>query len=195
MANELPWFKRGDHYLDILNNKLMCLSEGPEPVFGTYLFSSVAAASESAWIRMDTNATDLETDMEHLFFQWFMSILKKGLVYVQYPMGEEIWTTDKLVPNTSIGEEKAYIDHQLSPFLNPHPRTEFFIVKGVTIGFKYFNTEDYALSQKLRFVGAKFRHDQVKVGEAHPLTDIPVTEEEFNRLKSISRPLYMRRIA
>jgi len=193
--SELPWFKRGDHYYDILREKLMCLSQGPESVFGSYQFSSVAAASESAWIRMDTNATDLETDMEHLFFQWFMGILKKGLVYVQYPMGEEIWTTDKLVPNTAAGEEKAYMDNKLSPFLNPHPKTEFFIIKGVTIGFKYYNTEAFALSQKLRFLGAKFRHDEVKVGEAHPLTGIPVTEEELNRLKALARPIYTRRIA
>jgi len=192
---ELPWFERGSHYYDTLKEKLMCLTEGPEPVYATYLFASVNGAAESAWIRMDNNATDLETDKEYLFFQWFMGILKSGLVYVQYPVGEEIYTTDKLVPNTALGEEKAYIDNKLSPFLNPHPTTEFFIVKGVTIGFKYFNNEAFALAQKLRFLGAKFRQEEVKAGEAHPLTGIVVTEEEFNRLKNIARPLMMRRIA
>jgi len=195
MADQLPWFSRGSHYYDVLKEKLMCLTEGPEMVNATYLFASVAAAGESAWIRMDETAKDLETDKEYLFFQWFTGALKKGLVYVQYPVGEEVWTTDKLVPNTAVGEEVAYIDHELSPFLNPHPRTEFFIVKGVNIAFKYFNTEGFALRQKLRFIGAKFRQEEVKVGEAHPLTGIVVTEEEFNRLKSIARPLYMRRIA
>jgi len=192
---ELPWFARGDHYWDVLKKKLMCLTEGPEPVFATYRFASVEGGAESAWIRMDENATDLETEKEYLFFQWFTGILKKGLVYVQYPVGEEIWTTDKLVPDTSIGDEYAYIDHQLSPFLNPHPKTEFFIVKGVTMAYKYYNTEDFALRQKLRFVGQKFRHEEVKVGEAHPLTGVTVTEEEFNRLKAIARPITMRRIA
>jgi hypothetical protein len=56
----LPWFKKGDYYYDVLNDKLMYLSEGGEPVFATYLFASVAAGGESAWIRMDENATDLE---------------------------------------------------------------------------------------------------------------------------------------
>jgi hypothetical protein len=195
MSNQLPWFSRGDHYWDVLKEKLMCLTQGPEMVNATYLFSSVDGGKESAWIRMDETATDLETDKEYLFFQWFFGVLKKGLVYVQYPVGEEIWTTDKLVPDTAVGEEVAYIDNELSPFLNPHRKTEFFIVKGVTIAFKYYNTEAFALRQKLRFVGAKFRQEEVKVGEAHPLTGIVVTEEEFNKLKAVARPLYMRRIA
>lgn len=195
MADQLPWFARGDHYWDVLKEKLMCLTQGPEPVFATYLFPSVAARGESAWIRMDENATDLETDKEYLFFQWFTGALKKGLVYVQYPVGEEIWTTDKLVPDTSIGEEHACIDHKLSPFLNPHPKTEFFVVKGVTIAYKYYNSEGFALRQKLRFVGQKFRHEEVVVNQAHPLTGVTVTEGEFNRLKALARPITMRRIA
>jgi len=122
-------------------------------------------------------------------------VLKAGLVYEQYPAGEEVWTTDKLVPDTSIGEEYAYIDHKLSPYLNPHPKTEFFMIKGTTIAYKYYNTEAFAIRQKLRFVGEKFRHEEVVVDKPHPLTGVVVTEEEFNRLKAIARPITMRRVA
>jgi len=191
----LPWFQKGQYYYDVLKDKLMYLSEGGEPVFATYLFDSVDAGKESAWIRQDENATDLETDKEYLFFQHFVGVEKAGLVYVQYPLGEEIYTTDKLVPDTSKGEEFAYIDNRVSPFNDPDESTEFFVVKGVTIAFKYFNNQPFALRQKLRFVGKKFRQEFIEKDKPHPVTKVTVTEEEYNRLKSIARPLYMRRIA
>jgi len=195
MADKLPWFSRGDYYWDVLKGKLMCLTQGGEPVFATYLFASVASGGESAWIRQDENATDLETDKEYLFFQHFVGVEKAGLVYVQYPVGEEIYTTDKLVPDTSKGEEFAYIDNKVSPFNDPDAITEFFVTKGVTIAFKYYNNQPFSLRQKLRFLGRKFRQEEVTINGKHPLTGAVVTEEEFNRLKSIARPIYMRRIA
>lgn len=195
MVDQLPWFSKGDYYWDTLKKRLMCLTEGPEPVYATYLFASVDGGAESAWVRMDENATDLETEKDYLFFQWFTGVLKAGLVYEQYPAGEEVWTTDKLVPDTAVGEEVAYIDHKLSPYLNPHPKTEFFMIKGTTIAYKYYNTEAFPLRQKLRFLGAKFRQEEVVVDKPHPLTGVVVTAEEFQKLREIARPIMMRRIA
>lgn len=191
----LPWFSRGDYYWDVLKKKLMYLSEGGESVFATYLFSSVAAVDESDWVRMDENATDLETDKDYLFFQWFTGVKKDGLVYVQYPYGEEIYTTDKLVPDTSKGEEIGNIDCRRSPYNNPHKSTEFFVVKGVTIAFKYYNNQSIPLRQKLRFIGKKFKQVEIKVGQPHPATGVPVTEEMFKELKAKARPLHMRRVS
>jgi hypothetical protein len=191
----LPWFKKGDYYYDVLKDKLMYLSEGGEPVFATYLFDSVDAGKESAWIRMDENATDLETDKEYLFFQHFVGVEKAGLVYVQYPLGEEIYTTDKLVPDTSKGEEFAYIDNKVSPFNDPDESTEFFIVKGVTIAFKYYNNQPFALRQKLRFVGKKFKQEEIEKNKPHPVTKEIVSEAMYNELKKTARPLYMRRVS
>ena len=195
MTDKLPWFKRGDYYYDVLNKKLMYLSEGGESVFATYLFDSVAASKESAWIRMDENATDIETDKAYLFFQHFVGIEKAGLVYVQYPLGEQIYTTDKLVPDTSKGEEFSSIDNKVSPFNDPHESTEFFIVKGVTIAYKYYNNQPFALQQKLRFIGKKFRQEEIEKDKPHPVTNEIVTEAIYNELKRTARPLYMRRIS
>ena len=191
----LPWFQKGQYYYDVLKDKLMYLSEGGEPVFATYLFASVASGGESAWIRQDENATDLETDKEYLFFQHFVGVEKAGLVYVQYPLGEQIYTTDKLVPDTSKGEEFAYIDNKVSPFNDPDESTEFFVVKGVTIAYKYYNNQPFALRQKLRFVGKKFRQEEIQKDKPHPATKEIVTEAMYNELKRIARPIYMRRIS
>jgi len=191
----LPWFQKGQYYYDALKDKLMYLSEGGEPVFATYLFASVASGGESAWIRQDENATDLETDKEYLFFQHFVGVEKAGLVYVQYPLGEQIYTTDKLVPDTSKGEEFAYIDNKVSPFNDPDESTEFFVVKGVTIAYKYYNNQPFALRQKLRFVGKKFRQEEIQKDKPHPATKEIVTEAMYNELKRIARPIYMRRIS
>ena len=191
----LPWFQKGQYYYDVLKDKLMYLSEGGEPVFATYLFDSVDAGKESAWIRQDENATDLETDKEYLFFQHFVGVEKAGLVYVQYPLGEQIYTTDKLVPDTSKGEEFAYIDNKVSPFNDPDESTEFFVVKGVTIAYKYYNNQPFALRQKLRFVGKKFRQEEIQKDKPHPATKEIVTEAMYNELKRIARPIYMRRIS
>lgn len=190
----LPWFKKGDYYYDVLKGKLFYLSEGGEPVFATYSFASTAKATESAWKRMDTTNTDIETDKDNLFYQWFMGILRAGLIYRQYPIGEQVNNTDKLTPDTSLGQEYSCFDNHMSPYNSPSEDTEFWMVRGGTIGLKHFNNQPFALVQKLKFHGKKFKQAEVKQGEAHPLTGEIVTEEVFNKLKSIARPLYMRRI-
>jgi hypothetical protein len=191
---QLPWFKKGDYYFDVLNKQLFYLSEGGEPVSATYSFASVAKATEGAWVRMDTNARDIETDKTYLFYQWFVSILRAGLIYRQYPIGEQVGNTDKLTPDTSLGQEYACFDNKMSPYNNPSEDTEFWMIKGQTIGFKYFNNQPFALVQKLKFHGRKFKQAEVIQDKPHPLTGEIVTEEMFNRLKSIARPIYMRRI-
>jgi hypothetical protein len=188
---KLPFMDRGDYYYDTLKEKYFYLSQKEPLPASVYTFSSVANGSESDWVRMDTNALDLETDKEYLFYQYFVGVLKKGYVYVQYPVGEQIYTTDKLVPTTT-RRDVAYIDETLSPFLNPQPISEFFIVKGVTIAFKYYNNQGDALIQKLRFIGKKFRHEEVTVGSTHK--GKVLTEADMEKIREIARPITMRRV-
>jgi hypothetical protein len=188
---ELPWFSRGNYYYDTLKKKYFYLSEQESLPANVYTFSPVASGSESDWVRMDVNALDLETDKEYLFYQYFVGVLKKGYVYVQYPVGEQIYTTDKLVP-TATRRDVCYIDEMLSPFLNPQPISEFFIVKGVTIAFKYYNNQGDTLVQKLRFVGRKFRHEEVAVGMEHKGKTL--TEADMEKIKELARPITMRRV-
>jgi len=191
----LPWFKKGDSYYDVLKKKLFLLTEGGESVFATYKYSSVAAGDESDWTRMDTNATDLETEKEYLFFQWFTGVLREGLIYEQYPIGEQVWNTDKLVPNTAQGDEYSNIDFKVSPYNDPNECTEFWVVKGVSIGFKYFNNQAFPILQKLKWVGKKFKQVEIVVDQPHPVTGQTVTSAIFAEMLKEARPLYMRRIA
>ena len=163
MAESLPWFKRGDCFVDITDEKtpkyFKLIAEEPLPHL-TYTFSNVAPRNKGDFVRMDVNATDLETDKEDLFFQYFFGVLKDGLVYMQYPLGEEFWTTDKLVP-TDAKPEVACVTFKTSPYLDPSKDTEFFIVKGTSIAFKFRNTEDFTMDNKLRFVGKKFKRETI----------------------------------
>jgi hypothetical protein len=162
MAN-LPWFSRGDYYIDMTNEKepkayqLIAVEALPNAV---YTFDSVAPADEGDFIRMDSTHTDLETDKEDLFFQYFFGVLKDGLVYMQYPLGEEFWTSDKLIP-TSAKPNVACVTFQTTPYLDPAPDTEFFMQRGTSVAFKFRNIVGYTMDNKIRFVGKKFRRQLV----------------------------------
>jgi hypothetical protein len=142
---------------------------------------------------MTTTATDLETDKDYLFFQWFFSILKKGLIYKQYPVGEEVYTTDKLVPNTSIGQEYACLDYKMSPYNDPAAETEFFIIKGITVALAYYDDQPIPLAQKIKFIGKKFRQDPLGIGTVH--LGKTLTADDITAIMQKARPLYMRRVS
>ena len=164
MTDKLPWFQRGDYYADVTDEAKPLhyrLKTGPESLpFAVYTFDAVAPLTEGSWIRMDSNALDLETDKEDLFFQYFFGVLKDGLVYMQYPLGEEIWTTDRLLP-TSAKPLIGCVTSHLSPYDDPWEKTEFFMHKGVSVAFKFRNTATFAMNNQLRFLGQKFRRELV----------------------------------
>lgn len=163
MAESLPWFKRGDCIVDITNEKepkyFKLIAEEPLPQL-SYTFSNVAPKDDSDFIRMDANTTDLETDHEDFFFQYFFGVLKDGLIHMQYPLGEEFWTTDKLVP-TDAKPEVACLTFKTSPYLDPSLSSEFFIVKGTSVAFKFRNTKDITMNNKLGFTGKKFKREMI----------------------------------
>jgi hypothetical protein len=202
MSTLLPWLNRGNFVL--IDPEPQPDSAAKEKVSYWYLkreeglpamdydFPSVEAGVESGWKRMDSNNLDLETDKRNLLFQYFVGVKKKGLIYVQYPVGEEIWTTDKNVPTTSAGHRKAYTDSVQSPYEDPSALTQFFMVQGITIAFNYFNDADHALIQRLKFIGKKFERVECKVG-ASPLGK-PLTTADMEHIKEIAIPLQVQRI-
>jgi len=193
----LPWFVRTDYYYDVREKKYYYLSQEEWLPAFVYTFASVNAGEESAWIRMDERALDLETEMDHLFFQYFYGVKKKGYIYTEYPVGEQIHTTDKLLP-TAVDRDRSYVDNKISPFFDPDEMTEFFMRKGMSIAFKYYNTEDVALVQQLRFIGKKFRREEVvDITGLTPeeVEKIPKHLRLTDEIKAKARPLPMRRIA
>ena len=199
--NNLPWLNRGEYVLlepDPRGNPKISywylrMEEGI-PVM-VYAFDSVASGAESGWKRMGSDELDLETDKEDLLFQYFAGVKRKGLVYCQYPSGEEIWTTDKNVPTTSAGQRKACISNIDSPFEDPSPLTQFIMTKGLTIAFDYYNTAEHALVQELKFIGKKFQRLECKEGAQADWLGRALTAEDMAHIKETAIPLQLRRIA
>jgi hypothetical protein len=161
-----------------------------------YAFASVASGAESGWKRMDVNNLDLETDREELLFQYFFGIKRKGLVYMQYPAGEEVWTTDKNIPTTSSGHRKAFVDSLTSPLDDPSPLTMFVMVKGITAALDYYNSAEHALVQEVKFIGKKFQRLECKVGKAASwLNNKVLTEDDMAKIAAVAIPIQIRRIA
>ncbi len=201
----LPWLQKGDFIFDELDNNFYWLArEEPLPAM-IHAFASVADNAESGFISMDSSATDLTTDRQTLFFQWFTGIKKDGFTYMQYGVGEQIFTTDKLI-NTSSNRARAFIDPRISPFYSPTSYGTFHMRKGLTVAFDYFNNTGIAQVQKLRFVGKKFDRALVmlsKTGEtrvsvqsaaAFPLV-LEVSRDDLSIIQATARPIFMRRIS
>lgn len=177
--DEVLW-KAGDYYYDELEDKYYLLSkEEPLPA-ADYQFASVLGGAASDFVLMDSNTTDLQTEQDHLFFRYLTGVLRKGLVYMEYPSGEQVFTTDKLVP-TATAPWSGYLDNVNSPFLNPQPLSVFSMRTGLTVAFKYRNTEGHPIVQKLRFVGKKF----VRAEVPSPTAEI----------KKIAKNMYGKRIS
>ncbi len=199
----LPWLQKGDFIFDELDNNFYWLArEEPLPAM-IHSFASVADNAESGFISMDSSATDLTTDRLTLFFQWFTGVKKDGFTTMQYGVGEQIFTTDKLI-NTSSNRARAFIDPRISPFYSPTSYGSFVMRKGLTVAFDYFNNTGLAQVQKLRFVGKKFeraivvraRETKVSVqsGGTFPLV-LEVSPDDFAIIQATARPLFMRRIS
>lgn len=196
----LPWLNRGNYVLlepDPRGDPKMSFwylrKEEGIPAM-VYAFDSVGAAAESGWKRMDTNNLDLETDKEDLLFQYFVGVKKKGLIYCQYPIGEEIWTTDKNVPTTSAGHRKSFVDNVTSPFEDPSELTQFIMIKGLTIAFDYYNDADHALVQELKFLGKKFQRLECRIGVQADWLGRTLTAEDMVHIKEVAIPLQLQRI-
>jgi hypothetical protein len=164
LTDKLPWFQRGGIYADVTDEAKTLyyrLKAGPESLpYAVYTSDLMAPFSGTSWIRMDSNALDLETTKEDLFFQYFFSVLKDGLVYMQYPLGEQMWTSDRLIP-TSTKPATGCVTFRSSPYNDPSEMTEFFMHKGVSVGFKFRNIAAITMNNELRFLGRKFRRELV----------------------------------
>jgi len=205
LNDRLPWIRPGDFVFDELEDNFYWIARSENLPAIVHAFSSVADATSTGIVRMDSSATDLETDRVTLLFQYFVGTRKDGFTYMQYPMGEQVFTTDKLLPATTNNNTRAraYLEPRISPFWDPTEFGQFFMRKGVSTGFEYFNNTGIAQIQKLRFVGKKLERayliesDQTRLSTGHkefPLT-LEVTPEDMMIAKSIARPLFLRRIS
>ncbi len=201
----LPWVYKGDFIFDELDNNYYWIArEEPLPAM-IQSFSSAADNAETGFVAMDSNATDLTTDRQSLFFQWFTGIKKDGFTYMQYGIGEQVFTSDKLI-NTSSNRARAFLDPRISPFYSPSYYGQFFMRKGLTVAFDYFNNTGIAQIQKIRFVGKKFERALVLAAKDgitklttasnsnFPLV-LEASPQDFNIAKAVARPLFMRRIS
>lgn len=195
----LPWLNRGDYVLlepDPRDGKIsfwhLQQEEGIPAM--VHSFDSVEPGAESGWKRMDNTNLDLETDKENLLYQYFVGVKRKGLIYCQYPAGEEVWTTDKNVPTTSSGQLKSYIDAATSPFEDPSALTMFIMIKGLNISFDYYNNSEHALVQQLKFIGKKFTRSECKVGKIADWLGRPLAAKDMMDIQEIAIPLQLRRI-
>jgi len=206
LQETLPWLHRGDFVFDELEDNYYYLArEESLPAF-VHAFSSVADASTTGMVRMDVNATDLETDRVTLFFQYFWGVKKAGFTYMQFPTGEQVFTSDRLLPATTsnVTRARAFLDPHISPFWSPTDAGQFFVRKGLSVSLEYFNNTGQAQIQKLRFTGKKFERAIVRTGTETKLTTsrtdvfplvLEVSSEDWDAVKTISRPLFLRRIA
>jgi hypothetical protein len=199
----LPWIQKGDFIFDELDNNFYWMARSEPLPAMIHAFASQADNADTGFISMDANATDLTTDRQSLFFQWFTGVKKDGFTYMQYGVGEQIFTTDKLI-NTSSNRARAFIDAHVSPFWSPTEYGQFFMRKGLTVAFDYFNNTGIAQVQKLRFVGRKFERALVQKGTATQLqvqsaSSFPlvltVSPADYEVVQSTARPLFMRRIS
>jgi len=205
MLEFLPLLQKGDFIFDELDNNFYWLArEEPLPAM-IHSFASDADNTDTGFISMDANATDLTTDRLTLLYQWFVGIKKDGFTRMQYNVGEQIFTTDKLI-NSTANPARAFIDPRISPFYSPTQYGMFFMRKGLTVGFSYFNNTGIAQVQKLRFVGKKFERalvahspDNVTRLSLQASSGFPLVyyanEEDFEIIQAIARPLFMRRIS
>ncbi len=200
MGGKLPWLNRGEYVLlepdprgePKISFWFLRKEEGIPAMI--HAFDSVAAGAESGWKRMDTNNLDLETDKEDLLFQYFVGVRRKGLIYCQYPSGEEVWTTDKNIPTTSSGHRKSYVNNVTSPFEDPSELTQFIMIKGLTVAFDYYNNAEHAIVQELKFIGKKFQRLECKVGAPAEWLGRPLTQSDMERIRQVAIPLQLRRI-
>ncbi len=177
--DEVLW-KAGDFYFDELEGKYYELVKEESLPAADYVFDSVLGGAEGDFVPMNSDTTDLETQKDDLFFRYLVGVLRKGLVYMEYPAGEQVFTTDKLLP-TAAEPWSGYLDNINSPFYNPCPLSVFSMRQGLTVSFKYRNTEGHPLVQKLRFVGKKF----IRAGVPSPTAEI----------KKIAKRMYGKRIS
>jgi len=196
----LPWLHRADYIMldpDPRDQKpswwYLCKEEGIPAMM--YAFASVASGAESGWKRMDESNLDLETDREELLFQYFAGVKRKGNIYMQYPAGEEVWTTDKNIPTTSSGQRKAYIDSVTSPIDDPSELTMFVMIKGLTVVFDYYNTAEHALVQELKFIGKKFQRLECKENKMADWLGRVLNAGDMAKIKELAIPIQLRRIA
>ena len=205
LLENLPWLHRGDFIFDELETRFYYLArEENLPAF-VHGFSSGADNSTTGMVRMDSNATDLETDRITLFFQYFFGVKKAGFTYLQFPTGEQVFTSDRLIPasTSNTTRARAFVDPHISPFWEPSEDGQFFMRKGLSVSLEYFNNTGQAQIQKLRFTGKKFERAMVKPGSETKLrtgqAEFPIVLEAppdaYDIIKTTARPIFLRRIS
>ena len=126
----------------------------------TFTWSAVSAGADSGTVDL-TEKVPIKVEVEGLIYQYFRGCKTLCRQYTLSPAGEKAMAPDTKSWDPATAPDIGYLDERNSPFENPSPISQIWLVKGVKIEGVALNRTTISLTPQTNFIGKKFKYSLV----------------------------------
>jgi len=126
----------------------------------TFTWSPLGAGADSGTVDL-TDKVPIEVDVEGLIYQYFRGCRTLCRQFTLSPAGEKAMAPDVKSWDPATAPDIGYIDERNSPFEDPSPLSQIWLVKGVKVESVALNPTTISLTPQTNFIGKKFKYSLV----------------------------------
>jgi len=122
-----------------------------------HTFGALAPGADSGIVEIE----NIYTAKKEMLHQLFFGCRTQCRIYLEYPLGKKAMILEKRMWDVKTAPDVSYLDESKSPFHEPNPGAEVFLVPGLKIGWLVYNPTDAKLTSQINFMGKRFIHSTV----------------------------------